>query len=220
MTKLYFVRHGKTEWNLEGRYQGANGNSELLPESFEQIKQLGQYLKTEKIRFDHLYASPIKRARQTALGIWPYLANRPTLSLKSGLKEFALGEWEGQAFDVVAARNPILFEGFRNNPELWDGAQIGAESFEAVMARFSEAVKEAVACHGDDANLIFVSHGAAITAGTGALLGTPLSQLRARGGISNTSLTILETHDNTTFTEVVRNQTDYLKANQDPSDMI
>ena len=28
--KLYFVRHGKTQWNLEGRFQGANGDSPLL----------------------------------------------------------------------------------------------------------------------------------------------------------------------------------------------
>ncbi len=25
--QLYFVRHGKTKWNLEGRYQGGSGNS-------------------------------------------------------------------------------------------------------------------------------------------------------------------------------------------------
>ena len=28
--KLYFVRHGKTEWNLEGRLQGAKGDSPFL----------------------------------------------------------------------------------------------------------------------------------------------------------------------------------------------
>ena len=34
MTRLYFVRHGKTEWNLEGRYQGAHGDSPLLAQSY------------------------------------------------------------------------------------------------------------------------------------------------------------------------------------------
>ena len=28
--KLYFVRHGRTVWNLEGRFQGASGDSPLL----------------------------------------------------------------------------------------------------------------------------------------------------------------------------------------------
>ena len=64
MTKLYFVRHGKTEWNNQGRYQGANGDSPLLPESFEQIKALADYLRG--ISFAHAYVSPLKRARVTA----------------------------------------------------------------------------------------------------------------------------------------------------------
>ena len=41
--KLYFVRHGRTVWNLEGRFQGAGGDSPLLPESIETLKELGQY---------------------------------------------------------------------------------------------------------------------------------------------------------------------------------
>lgn len=220
MTKVYFVRHGKTEWNLEGRYQGANGDSNLLPESHNQIIQLGQYLKASKIKFDHVYASPIKRARQTALGLWPYLNGNPKLSLRSGLKEFALGNWEGKEFEFVKNTYPTLYEGFRNNPELWDGTKIGAESFQSVMDRFSETVRLAVASHADDANLIFISHGAAITAGIGALIGTPLKDLRARGGINNTSLTILETTDNKTFRELIRNKTDYLTVEQTASDTI
>ena len=43
--KLYFVRHGRTLWNQEGRFQGASGDSPLLPESIDTLKQLGQYLK-------------------------------------------------------------------------------------------------------------------------------------------------------------------------------
>lgn len=43
--KLYFVRHGRTLWNLEGRFQGASGDSPLLPESIDILKQLGQHLK-------------------------------------------------------------------------------------------------------------------------------------------------------------------------------
>ncbi|MGL5342822.1 MAG: histidine phosphatase family protein, partial [Lactococcus garvieae] len=32
--KIYFVRHGKTQWNLEKRLQGQKGDSPLLPESY------------------------------------------------------------------------------------------------------------------------------------------------------------------------------------------
>lgn len=218
MTKLYFVRHGKTEWNLEGRYQGASGDSELLPESYAQIKQLGQYLQDQKIEFTRIYASPIKRARRTALGLWPYLQGNPRLTLKSSLKEFALGKWEGRKFSEIEAENPALFDAFRNHPEKWEGPLIGAETFEEVIARFTATINNAVAANDADANLMFVSHGAAITAVTGALIGTPLADLRARGGLSNTSLTILETNDNEHFTEIIRNQTDYLTHEKSATD--
>ena len=42
--KIYFVRHGKTEWNLEGRFQGYSGDSALLPEAFEEIQLLANIL--------------------------------------------------------------------------------------------------------------------------------------------------------------------------------
>ena len=42
--RLYFVRHGKTQWNLEGRLQGSKGDSPLLKESIEQVSELGHYL--------------------------------------------------------------------------------------------------------------------------------------------------------------------------------
>ena len=49
MTRFYFVRHGKTVWNLEGRYQGARGDSPLLPESYQDIKSLAQFLRPQHI---------------------------------------------------------------------------------------------------------------------------------------------------------------------------
>ena len=53
--KLYFVRHGRTEWNEEGRIQGANGDSPLLESSVQQLKALGQHL--SQTYFDAAYSS-------------------------------------------------------------------------------------------------------------------------------------------------------------------
>lgn len=55
--KFYFIRHGKTLWNLEGRFQGASGDSPLLEKSIETLKQLGQYL--QEIPFDVIYSSDL-----------------------------------------------------------------------------------------------------------------------------------------------------------------
>lgn len=62
--KLYFVRHGKTQWNKEGRFQGANGDSPLLEESYETITKLGKRLAS--VTFDEVYSSDLKRAVDTA----------------------------------------------------------------------------------------------------------------------------------------------------------
>ncbi|WP_019791987.1 histidine phosphatase family protein, partial [Streptococcus sobrinus] len=63
--RLFFVRHGKTQWNLEGRFQGSKGDSPLLEESVENLKKLGHYLSA--IHFDKVYTSDLKRARDTAM---------------------------------------------------------------------------------------------------------------------------------------------------------
>ena len=62
--EIYFVRHGKTQWNLEQRFQGGQGDSKLLPESLADIEKLGRYLQGK--HFKAVYASPLDRARMTA----------------------------------------------------------------------------------------------------------------------------------------------------------
>ena len=63
--KLYFVRHGKTQWNLEGRFQGANGDSPLLETSIEELHLLGKHI--AHIKFDKIFSSDLPRAMATRL---------------------------------------------------------------------------------------------------------------------------------------------------------
>ena len=48
--KLYFTRHGKTEWNQQKRFQGMTGDSPLLPTSYDEIKQLGNIYKIFRLK--------------------------------------------------------------------------------------------------------------------------------------------------------------------------
>ena len=91
--KLYFVRHGRTLWNLEGRFQGAGGDSPLLPESIETLKDLGQYLKD--IPFDKFYSSDLPRAVKSAEIIQSQLTNPCPLESVPELREWHLGKLEG-----------------------------------------------------------------------------------------------------------------------------
>lgn len=91
--KLYFVRHGRTVWNQEGRFQGASGDSPLLPESIETLKRLGQYLKD--IPFDQIYSSDLPRAVRSAEIIQSQLQIPCPLESVPNLREWRLGKLEG-----------------------------------------------------------------------------------------------------------------------------
>lgn len=218
MTKVFLIRHGKTEWNLESRYQGAHGDSPLLPASYEEIKLLANYLRP--VRFDHAYSSPLKRARVTAQQLIRDLDQPLQLTIDSRLEEFNLGKMEGMHFADVAAKWPDTLQNFRHHPDQYDETVVGSESFDQVINRVGRAIKE-FCRENPSGNILVVSHGAALNATINALIGTPLAHLKDRGGLSNTSTTILTTTDATHFKLERWNETSYLhKTKVDPTDTI
>ncbi|MCP0886472.1 histidine phosphatase family protein [Ligilactobacillus sp. WILCCON 0076] len=217
MTKLYFIRHGKTQWNLERRYQGAKGDSPLLDESFDEIKQLCDFLKT--INFVKAYSSPIKRARVTAQTIVAKLDQNIPLEVNDAFREFNLGKMEGVKFSDCERLYPKEVDAFRNHPEKYDASKIAGESFEEVFARMTPKIK-AICKRYPNENVLIVSHGAALCAEIRHLMGIPLEQIRAVGGLNNTSTTILTTLDGQNFKCSAWNKHDYLVRALNDSDMV
>ena len=217
--KIYFVRHGKTQWNLQSRYQGAGGDSPLLPESYKEMKELARYY--YNVDFKRIYASPIKRARVTAMRISANLKCHPPVSLWSRLEEFHLGKMEGMKFKDVKRKYPKEFDAFRNHPDQYDPTRIGGESFTQVIQRMTPAIRLIAQANPADSNVMVVSHGAALNAEVNSLLGSSLANLRRRGGLANTSTTVLRTDDRgQTFHLVKWNNTQYISRKLDSTDVI
>lgn len=85
--EIVLIRHGKTEGNKEKRYIGRT-DQPLSEEGIDGIKEnLGRYPSVEKV-----YASPMKRTRQTAELIYPGQAPE----LVDGLREMDMGVFEGK----------------------------------------------------------------------------------------------------------------------------
>ena len=205
--KLYFVRHGRTVWNLEGRFQGAGGDSPLLPESIDTLKKLGQYLKD--ISFDKIYSSDLLRAVKSAEIIQSQLTNPCPLESVPDLREWHLGKLEGLKIATLNAIYPQQIQAFRTNLAKFDTTMFEAESLYSTIQRTTQFIKSLKDSKTEQ--LLLVGHGANLTASIRTLLGYNEALLRKNGGLDNASLTILETDDFKKFTLKTWNDTSYHK---------
>ncbi|MBO0469752.1 histidine phosphatase family protein [Enterococcus sp. DIV0242_7C1] len=187
--KLYFTRHGKTEWNQELRFQGMTGDSPLLPTSYEEIKLLGQQIKD--VPFEKIFSSTSLRARKTAEGIQEVLASPVEIVYTDELKELGLGQLEGQLINEMRKTYSEQMDHMRYQLDKYDPSVFQGEPIEQAISRISSVVEKAV-----DTGVgpyLFVGHGASLTAAIQSLAGKDLADLRSMGGLKNNSLSILET---------------------------
>ena len=187
--ELYFTRHGKTEWNLERRFQGSNGDSPLLAESYEEIKAFGK--KVRYVPFKAIYSSTAKRARDTAEGINKELVHPVEIIYTDKLRELGLGDLEGQPIDEMYQKYPETLPNLRQHLDKYDPTLFRGEAIESAITRIETVVADAVAQY--EGPILFVGHGASLTAAIQWMVGKALSQLREMGGLFNSSLTILAT---------------------------
>ena len=205
--KLYFIRHGRTEWNEEGRFQGANGDSPLLPSSIQQIKKLGHSLSS--IRFDAVFSSDLKRAGDTAQLIM--VQNQFPIHVEeiSDLREWSLGQLEGCKIDTIRSKYPQEMEAFRHDLSQFHHDLFDAESLFDTTKRTCDFVKSLKGKKFD--TVLIVGHGANLTASIRTLIGYKPEELRKNGGLTNASVTILTTDDFEHFDLLQWNDTSYLE---------
>lgn len=189
--KLYFTRHGKTEWNAQRRFQGMHGDSPLLPTSFAQICVLGQYL--QDVSFAAVYSSPSQRAKQTAQGIVSQWEKPVPIYYDSNLKEMGYGLLEGKSIDEMQKEYEKTLANMRHHLDLYDPTVFDGETVSAMIERMTRAITTASNEH--EKPVLFVGHGASLTAAIQFLAGKNVSELRSNGGLKNNSLSILETKD-------------------------
>jgi len=139
---LYYIRHGETDWNVEGRLQGWHDPA-LNAVGRRQAAVCAGILRDLIERdgqspADYGYvASPLQRARQTAEIMRAALGLDPgDYHVDARLREIGFGEWEGLTFRDVRSRAPqALAERERNK---WGFVPPGGESYAQVALRMRE----------------------------------------------------------------------------------
>ncbi|MGJ8528196.1 histidine phosphatase family protein [Maritalea sp.] len=130
--RIIFMRHGETEWNLEGRTQGIL-NSPLTAKGKQQAEQLGLILKHElgtANGYDQ-FVSPLGRTLETADGIKRHFAFSPNEDKR--LMEINLGQIGGMTRYEVEMEYPEQVAGKKRYEWYFDAP--GGETFDDVMDR-------------------------------------------------------------------------------------
>lgn len=149
---IYLVRHGQTEFNAAGRYQGRL-DSPLTALGRTQAARVGTLLATLVGPGARLVSSPLGRAMATA-AIIADQAGLPAAFTDERLVEISLGSWDGMTDEDIEFTHP----GARNGTDRWNWhfASPDGERYEELAARAGTWLAEAVA---STAPIVAVSHG-------------------------------------------------------------
>jgi 2,3-bisphosphoglycerate-dependent phosphoglycerate mutase len=158
VTTLILARHGETDWNRDGIWQG-HGDPPLNAVGREQAAALAESLRETAL--SALYSSDLRRALETA----EIVSETAALSVvaRPGLREIDVGSWTGLTLAEIAERYPDM--------DYHDG-----ESREAFDVRVRATLAEIGRAHDGQAVLV-VTHGGVVRSLQRALLGEPLDVL-------------------------------------------
>ncbi len=168
MPTIYYIRHGETAWNAEGRLQGAQDTS-LNDLGRKQAARAGGILADLFARDGRseqtlaYVASPLGRARSTMELVRGALRLPPRdYSIDDRLREIGYGDWEGSTLAQMLARDPEVFA--KRQVDKWTVSPPGGETYAAVQIRVSDwydslLVDTVAVAHGGTARALMVTLG-------------------------------------------------------------
>ncbi|MFM7069311.1 MAG: histidine phosphatase family protein [Actinomycetes bacterium] len=126
MTHVLLVRHGQSEWNADGRWQGQE-NPPLTDVGLEQAERAAKAVGA----LDGIYASPLDRAATTAAVVGDAIGIGPVVTLHQLMERHA-GEWQGLTRDDIEAEWPGYLDSGRRPPGWEPDEQVEQRAFAAL----------------------------------------------------------------------------------------
>lgn len=161
---LAVVRHGRTAWNADGRFQGQT-DVPLDDTGRAQAASLATSMRDD--RFDLAVSSDLARASETARIV---LGQRDVkLESEPVWREMRFGVWEGLAWPEIVARDPRLADDAEVKPKFYTPE--GGEAFDDVCARVEVGLRAIDARTRDGASVLIVTHAGVLHAMLRVILG-------------------------------------------------
>ena len=182
MTLLYLVRHGETDWNREGRWQGHYDRS-LSAAGRAQAAAAARRLAGERI--SQIHASDLKRASETAHIIGEVCAVH--VCIDRALREVDVGDWAGLTHAEAKERFPEGYARRRAGGTGWTGG----ESYEQMAGRVRGHVGRLLDSAGASDRIALICHSGVIRVLVVHALGLTPSDRRSIGGNEHGALSVL-----------------------------
>jgi probable phosphoglycerate mutase len=154
---LYYIRHGETGWNVEGRLQGRR-DIPLNATGREQAHRCGDILRALLTRDGRdaagldFVSSPLGRARATMEIVRAALDADPTAyRIDARLVEVGFGDWEGFTIDEMRASQPDAVAA--RERDKWGFTPPAGESYAAMSRRVAAWYR------GLEGDTVAVAHG-------------------------------------------------------------
>ena len=181
-TELAVVRHGETEFNRRGLYQG-HADSPLTEVGQAQARRLAPRIRSLQCS-PTIYCSDLGRARRTAELLFDPDVHR--IVEQPDLRERSYGIFEGLSRPEIAQRHPVAWAASMSGDPSY--APPEGESPNQLLERIVAAF-EAIAARHSGGRVVVVTHGGVLTAFARHVLGVPAAAPR-RFDIGNTSLSL------------------------------
>jgi probable phosphoglycerate mutase len=157
-TKVIIVRHGRTTYNEQGRYQGSSDESVLTEKGYQDAFLTG--LALQNYQFDAIYTSPLTRVQQTTEAIVKALKQKqinPPVYVDPKLTEICMSDWQGLFYQEVKEKYAALYCDWQENPHLF---QFKNQTF-PVIELFNQAQQfwQKVLNQHREQNILVVAHG-------------------------------------------------------------
>ena len=183
-TRVVLWRHGRTDWNLQSRFQGTS-DIPLDEVGLVQARRAAQSLAL--LSPAAIVSSQLSRAVATADAL-AELVELP-VTVDKDLQETYAGTWQGMTRSEIIAAHPELFARWIAGEDVRPG---GGESRSEVADRVAGSVERHADAVPAGGVIVVVTHGGATRAGIGRLLGLPIEHAAALGGLVNCAWSVLE----------------------------
>lgn len=158
-SRVILIRHGRSTFNDQGRYQGSSDEAVLTQKGIETARQVGAYLRPTHI--DQVYTSPLLRAKQTTGEILKAMTQKgpKSITVSNYLREIDLSGWEGLTYRDVRQQHQDTYHCWQQRPDKFKLTAADGSDYFPVNALYERAQTFWTHAQHPGKTVLVVSHG-------------------------------------------------------------